>query len=123
MKFSSKRLFFCLSLFAVLDTGATMAETKKFVGCPLKSWTTWEIDGGLSIHWAFSGQSAIVAFQPDGIVLGGGLAPLTPEQARAYEPTLNELRLAAVSRRSVDIYFDPDTRRISAFIVNWHDGC
>jgi hypothetical protein len=45
-----------------------------------------------------------VSFQPNRIVFGGGIAPLTPAQVQKYEPTLDNLRAAATARKKVTIY-------------------
>jgi hypothetical protein len=110
-------------LAGALGMGAAEAATQSFTGCPIRSWSTWAAGQKVSISWAFQGLGPVIAFQPNGVVYGGGIAPLTPEQAAAYGPTLNELRMAAQSRKKVTIYWDSVTKQVATFITEWNQSC
>lgn len=99
------------------------AAPQNATGCPAGAWTTWGPGQSVSISWSFQGVPAVVAFQPANIIYGGGVAPLTPAQAQAYAPTLDNLREAASARRKVSVYWDDATRVVSTFIVRWDQPC
>ena len=99
------------------------AASQNATGCPAGAWTDWSTGTGVSISWAFQGISGVVAFHPNRIVLGGGIAPLTPAQVRKYAPTLDNLRAAAAARRNVTIYWDSANKTVSTIIVRWNQPC
>jgi hypothetical protein len=104
-------------------SGAATAATQNATGCPVGAWTTWAAGQTVSISWSFQGISGVIAFQPTQIRYGGGIAPLTPAQAQAYAPTLDNLRAAARARRKVTIYWDDVSKVVSTIIVRWDQPC
>lgn len=117
------RTLFGAVLAATVAMGAAQAATQASSACPIRSWAAWTAGQKVSISWAFQGIGPVIAFQPGGIVYGGGIAPLTPEQVAAYGPTLNELRMAAQARKKVTIYWDDSTNQVSTFITEWNQPC
>jgi hypothetical protein len=91
--------------------------------CPMGAWTDWSTGTGVSISWSFTGISPVVSFQPNRIVFGGGIAPLTPAQVQKYAPTLDNLRAAATAKRKVTIYWDNVNHTVPAIIVRWDQSC
>jgi hypothetical protein len=109
-----------ISVAAVPMANAAIQNHK---GCPISASTQWAPGLTVSISWVIQGLAPVVAFQPTKIVLGGALAPLTPAQAQAYAPTLDNLRAAAQSRKMVTIYWDDATKVISTVAVHWEQPC
>ncbi|MBY0422582.1 MAG: hypothetical protein K2Q06_09780 [Parvularculaceae bacterium] len=104
---------------------AASAATKNGTGCPAGAWTDYSAPGGVSISWSFSGATipAVVAFQPTRMVMGGGVAPLTPTQVANWSPTLDNLRAAAQAQRQVSVFWDDVTKTVSTVIVRWQQPC
>ena len=99
------------------------AALQNATGCPLEASTQWAAGQTVSISWSLQGIPPVVAFQPTQIKYGGGLAPLTPAQAQAYAPTLDNLRAAAQARRKVTIYWDNVTKIVILISVRWDLPC
>jgi hypothetical protein len=70
-----------------------------------------------------SGEGRVIAFQPDKIVLGGGIGNMTLGQYNRWAPLIDELRTAAMANRKVRVYFDDHTRVVSAFVTRWSERC
>jgi hypothetical protein len=82
------------------------------------------LDGLVNGNWCVDQFiSPVVSFQPNRIVFGGGIAPLTPAQVQKYEPTLDNLRAAATAKRKVTIYWDNVNHTVPAIIVRWDQSC
>ncbi|TYB82190.1 hypothetical protein [Maritimibacter fusiformis] len=103
--------------------GAAQAASQNATGRPNGAWTDWSTGSGVSISWSFQGIGAVIAFHPDRIVYGGGIAPLSPGQVNRYAPTLDNLRAAATARRAVTIYWDDATNTVGTIIVRWNQPC
>lgn len=114
-----------LIVAGALSAAASAAHAAEQIatGCPAGAWTTWAAGQTVSISWSFQGISPVVAFQPTKIVMGGGIAPLTPAQVQTYAPTLDNLRAAATARRKVTIAWDNATKVVSTIIVRWDQPC
>jgi len=91
-------------------------------GCPIGSWTDYS-RGRVSISWSFQGIGPVMAFHPDRVVYGGGVAPLSDADLRKYDQTFEDLRAAAAARRQVTIYWDDASRTVTTFIVRWNQPC
>lgn len=109
-------------LFAA-SLGTAEAASQNATGCPNGAWTDWSAGSGVSISWSFQGIRAVIAFHPDRIVYGGGIAPLSSAQVERYAPTLDNLRAAAAAQRAVTLYWDDATNTVSALIVRWNQPC
>jgi hypothetical protein len=114
-----------LTVVGAWFTTCSMAQaaTQNATGCPAGAWTTWGPGQTVSISWSFQGVPGVIAFQPTQIRYGGAIAPLTPAQAQAYAPTLDNLRAAAQARRKVTVYWDSVTNVVSTIIVRWDQPC
>ena len=114
----------CLAASVMLAGAASaQAAQQNFTACPAGAWTDWAAGQTVSISWVFEGNGVSIAFQPTRIVYGGGLSPLTPAQAAAYAPALDNLRAAATARRKVSVYYDDASKTVSTFIVRWNQPC
>jgi hypothetical protein len=111
------------ALLWAASLGIAQGASQNATGCPNGAWTDWSTGSGVSISWSFQGISAVIAFHPDRIVYGGGIAPLNPSQVERYAPTLDNLRAAAEARRAVTIYWDDATKTVGTVIVRWNQPC
>jgi hypothetical protein len=116
-------LFLCAVLLNLAPLPEAVAATKEWTGCPVKSF--YDVDPGqkLSVSWSVTGESRVVSFQADKILLGGGKAMMSASQLAQWTPYLDELRNAASQKIKVQIFYDDTTHVVLAINVIYNQGC
>jgi len=119
----SSALFLVSALLCLLLPVQSEAATKQWIGCPEQSF--YNVDPGpkLSVGWLVTGDTRIISFQIDKILLNGGKGMMSPGQLAAWAPYLDELRNAASQRVKVQIFYDDTTNVVTAIKVLYSQRC
>ena len=67
--------------------------------------------------------NTVVAFQKDGIKLGGGKGMMSASEFLQWAPFFDELCNAASQKLKVRVYYDEATRNILTIIVLYNEHC
>jgi hypothetical protein len=92
-------------------------------GCPAGTEFVPLPNQSMQVYLVIEGAKGLIGFEPGGIFYASKGKPLTPQQFAGYQILLDEYRTAAAARRKVAFGFNPSTRAVELFTVDWKTPC
>ena len=123
MPIHSSTLLLGAGLLGLASLPHVEVAPKEWTGCPVRA--LYGVDPGprFSVSWIVTGQKAVISFQADKIVMGGGKGMMSASQLAQWGPYLDELRNAASQKVKVQVVYDDATNAILGINVLYDQNC
>ena len=80
-------------------------------------------NGSFALSWGLGVGGTSVVFLPTKLVLGGNMGQLSREHLEFWRPIIEELRAASEKRARIQIFFNDQTKEITALQALYYQPC